>query len=277
MADCPFCNAEVTEELLRFGGSCPHCFNVIPGEEAPTDPGTGEQRLLEETDRRVVGQDGGNKLLWAALALFGLGIAGGGLWWSQRSVMLPETPGDGEISDVFQVELEELVQTSTMAIVGAETEDAAQESSDKPEVVATMPQTFSTGSSGSSVSTEVEDDVDPSPLGGPRVVVRRRSMERAPLSDEGQIESEVQGTLRATNARMQHCYNQRIKEASALHGSWMVQFTVETDGTTSQVMARPQTMADAEFQLCLERQIGELRFPRITRPMPFAKRYTFGS
>ncbi len=39
MGVCPFCHAGVDEELLLYGGSCPHCLIEIPGEEAPTDPG----------------------------------------------------------------------------------------------------------------------------------------------------------------------------------------------------------------------------------------------
>ena len=39
MGQCPFCKNQVSAELLRDGGACPHCLNDIPGEDAATDPG----------------------------------------------------------------------------------------------------------------------------------------------------------------------------------------------------------------------------------------------
>lgn len=37
----PFCEGEVDAALPRDGGPCPHGLNVIPGEDAATDPGAG--------------------------------------------------------------------------------------------------------------------------------------------------------------------------------------------------------------------------------------------
>ena len=39
MADCPFCGGEISEAMALDGGTCPHCFGEIPGEDAPTNPG----------------------------------------------------------------------------------------------------------------------------------------------------------------------------------------------------------------------------------------------
>ncbi|HCH66785.1 MAG TPA: hypothetical protein DFR83_28540 [Deltaproteobacteria bacterium] len=39
MGACPFCQGEVDDDILTFGGRCPQCLIEIPGEEAPTDPG----------------------------------------------------------------------------------------------------------------------------------------------------------------------------------------------------------------------------------------------
>lgn len=43
MGACPFCQGEVDEEILTYGGRCPHCLIEIPGEEAPTNPGAEAQ------------------------------------------------------------------------------------------------------------------------------------------------------------------------------------------------------------------------------------------
>lgn len=52
MGQCPFCSGDVAEEVLLFGGTCPHCFAVIPGEEAATDPGEAVKHELETADKR---------------------------------------------------------------------------------------------------------------------------------------------------------------------------------------------------------------------------------
>jgi hypothetical protein len=52
VCQCPFCSGDVSEDTLLFGGTCPHCFAVIPGEEAATDPGEAVKQQLESSDRR---------------------------------------------------------------------------------------------------------------------------------------------------------------------------------------------------------------------------------
>jgi hypothetical protein len=47
MGACPFCKGDVDDDILTFGGRCPHCLIEIPGEEAPTDPGA-DARAAEE-------------------------------------------------------------------------------------------------------------------------------------------------------------------------------------------------------------------------------------
>lgn len=78
MEACPFCGGEVNEQLVIYGGTCPHCFGSIPGEEAATDPGEDVKAALEAQDRKrasrrtlipVLGA-GGLALLVAAGAAF---------------------------------------------------------------------------------------------------------------------------------------------------------------------------------------------------------------
>lgn len=54
MEPCPFCNTNVNEDLLRFGGTCPSCFGEIPGEEAATDPGEAANAALVQADEERV-------------------------------------------------------------------------------------------------------------------------------------------------------------------------------------------------------------------------------
>ena len=57
MAECPFCGAEIREEVSLYGGTCASCLIEIPGEEAPTDPG--EDAPTEEMGPKGQnGQDG---------------------------------------------------------------------------------------------------------------------------------------------------------------------------------------------------------------------------
>jgi hypothetical protein len=48
---CPFCNGPIPERLAMYGGPCPHCILEIPGEEAPTDPGLAKRQAAQQAAR----------------------------------------------------------------------------------------------------------------------------------------------------------------------------------------------------------------------------------
>lgn len=73
MESCPFCGAEVPEQLIVYGGSCPSCFGEIPGEEAATDPGTD---VMEAENAKMVAQAKRRSFVpLLLLLLLGTGVA----------------------------------------------------------------------------------------------------------------------------------------------------------------------------------------------------------
>ena len=76
MPRCPFCKGEVGEDLLLYGGHCPHCLNEIPGEESATDPGAAA-RARAEQEARVTAARG--KRRNQVLAVLSVLLAVGGI------------------------------------------------------------------------------------------------------------------------------------------------------------------------------------------------------
>lgn len=74
MESCPFCGADVPEQLIVYGGSCPRCFGEIPGEDAATDPGTD---VVEAENAKMVAQAKRRSFVPLLLILLlGVGVAG---------------------------------------------------------------------------------------------------------------------------------------------------------------------------------------------------------
>ncbi len=71
MGACPFCKGEVEDDILTFGGRCPHCLIMIPGEEAPTDPGA-EARAAQEAAEAAATHKSSAGIRVAALAAVAL-------------------------------------------------------------------------------------------------------------------------------------------------------------------------------------------------------------
>ncbi|MEL6349587.1 MAG: hypothetical protein AAFV53_41170, partial [Myxococcota bacterium] len=93
MDSCPFCGAEVEEELVLYGGTCPHCLNPIPGEEAPTDPGA-QAIANAEVEAMVAQQSTSSRtpLFAAAAALLCAVVLGGGYYYS--TTLPADVPGE---------------------------------------------------------------------------------------------------------------------------------------------------------------------------------------
>ena len=82
MSSCPFCQGEIADDLERFGGPCPHCFNEIPGEEAATDPGVAAQAAEKQAQQLQAKKRGVRTVLLGGAAL--LLLAGGGGWFGYQ-------------------------------------------------------------------------------------------------------------------------------------------------------------------------------------------------
>ncbi|MEC8422680.1 MAG: hypothetical protein VX000_02820, partial [Myxococcota bacterium] len=81
MGSCPFCGGDVSEDVLLYGGRCPHCLIQIPGEETPTDPGEQAQATQQAAEAAARGRGSGAGIAVAAVVLLGLGF---GAWFATR-------------------------------------------------------------------------------------------------------------------------------------------------------------------------------------------------
>ncbi len=276
MPECPFCRAEVEEDLVLYGGSCPHCFNAIPGEETPTDPGGSKKA---EAKKAESGGPGMGRVV-AAAAL--LAIVGGGIFTQIRGTPLPGEELDGEF-ELFENSADPEAQAQAMS--DALKENAPEEPEEPAQAaVVSMPsapsnQQKTSYPASSNHASRAGTTQEPATLssGGPVVIPRRLQLAPDALSNPDEIAEAITHTLRANNGRFEQCYNQRLKELEGLKGSWMVSFTVQPSGSPSSIRVRALTVRDKSLEACLKRQMTDLHFPKITVASAFARKYHFGS
>ncbi len=277
MPECPFCHVEVEEELVLYGGSCPHCFNAIPGEEAPTDPGVSPKAAPSGTESNS------SWVVAAALVLLvgGGGAVGLGGFTSEGSQEVPPTV---EVKSLEVRERDLEAEAKAMAEAYAlgnpqDTQGLAEELNQAAGVVEvkksrSAPVRKPTLRRSSAPEATAKPSFSAS--GGPVVVPRRARLEPDPLYDADEVAEAITHTLRANSGRFEQCYNQRLKGNDSLRGSWMVSFTVMPSGVTQGVRVRALKMRDDVLEECLGRQMGSLTFPKISEASPFAKKYHFG-
>ena len=276
MPECPFCRAEVEEDLVLYGGSCPHCFNAIPGEETPTDPGVAKKGEAKKEESSGPGM--GRVVAAAAL----LAIFGGGIFALTRDKPLSAVELEGEF-ELFENTADPEAQAQAMS--EALKENAPEEPEEPAQAaVVSMPTKSSNKMktpypASSNHASRSGTTQEPATLssGGPVVVPRRLQLAPDALSNPDEIAEAITHTLRANSGRFEQCYNQRLKELEGLRGSWMVSFTVQPSGSPSSIRVRALTVRDKTLEECLKRQMGDLHFPKITVASAFARKYHFGS
>jgi len=104
---CPYCKGAISADLVRFGGTCPHCMLEVHGEEAATDPGA-ELRRKQEAEQRQQSQAAQKKSRNTTLAVFLLlvsGFGGVGYAWHQKQ---NETAAVLNFEEYYQVDLDSL-------------------------------------------------------------------------------------------------------------------------------------------------------------------------
>ncbi|MFT7521750.1 MAG: hypothetical protein ACI9MC_003902, partial [Kiritimatiellia bacterium] len=79
MSECPFCAADIDEQVTLYGGTCQNCFAIVPGEEAATDPGEDVKQVQVVEDRKRAKR---RALLPFALAVpLVVGVVGVATWF----------------------------------------------------------------------------------------------------------------------------------------------------------------------------------------------------
>jgi hypothetical protein len=292
MENCPFCDAEVSEELIRFGGACPTCFNAIPGEEAPTDPGL-------TTDPEVVQQGGSSQklgsnlvpavlaaMLFVAFALFLFGNME-----SESEVGLMESAED-RTADVSAVEAREennrAVAESQALAAADETERLAEEArviEEAAQVETTRAAEAAEAAVAASEATEQQEVyVDRVPSVGfiteaspddsyrdPATYIARN--EPDVVTGASAIRRAIRGVISDNSGAADFCYSQQNDRD--LGGTWSVSFVVNEDGSTSEINVAAQDLSHEGLERCLRGKITRWLFPAIAEATPYSKDYNF--
>jgi hypothetical protein len=285
MTTCPFCSAEIDDGLSRFGGNCPHCFNVIPGEEALTDPGVTVVPRPAQPE-----SEGGKKMLlvFAFLAIVAVGAAIGLAGSGEEEGVDPETQdaklaAKARVLEATRLEAVEEEEATAKELAAAEKQAAEKQAVlaqantlaiTRAKQEATSVETVGAGAETSGpVSTNIRDYTVPLSTGP-----SREELGEIILQTPAQINAAVRRNLRKYKGQLQQCYNIQLNVDENLKGRWQVGFTVGTDGSTSgvSVKAMTMTMSQADLEACMTRQVESWTFPKINQAYPYVKEYSFG-
>jgi hypothetical protein len=81
--------------------------------------------------------------------------------------------------------------------------------------------------------------------------------------------------MTAQVARLNACYEQRLRVDESLQGRWRIAYTVEPTGQVSAASATGLGRADPDFEACLARTVSGWKFDRIARPQAVQRSLTF--
>lgn len=287
-AHCPFCKQPISAELAQYGGNCPKCMLEIPGEDAPTDPGV-QVRARQESER-VVSETRRRRRGWV-LATVGLLAAGvllvAGAWRYQQE----RDALTYDLDDYYVMPLEDIAvapeaaqPAATVATLGGTqtTRRASHTASGTaaPPEGALPPTTPRASPSSSAIGDALPPEVIAAmaasggsvSLGSANISVSRPD---TVLSDPKEIYDMIKRVLQTSGGQLHACYEQRLKQAEDLRGTWNLEFTVGTDGTATRVRAKGAERGDPELETCMANAVSNWKFMRVNKPQPVQKPYRF--
>jgi len=318
VGQCPFCAGEVSEDILLFGGTCPHCFGLIPGDEAATDPGEAVKQELETADKRRAQRRAVLPLL-ITLPLV-TAVAAVSIWFALRPE--PELAvldfDDAAFTFEFDFLADDGVEsepepsasgTASVASSGSgQRQGVGSEFTDKPDfrVARLGAAGQADGADGlDSPSLTSDDSVDvvdrirsdrdlvPSGLSSeldlgfraPSVSAPRAAetgaglgevkIGGAPLASDAEIRDMIKSRLSRHLKHLASCYTTARNARPDLAGDWVLEATVQTDGSVGGVSFQGQGITDDVLETCVIRQVERWRFEPIVRPVPFKKTLPF--
>lgn len=293
MGQCPFCKSQVSAELLRDGGACPHCLNDIPGEDAATDPGVALRAKEAAANAAAQRKRKITSIALAAAVL--LSIAGGiGYTEYQRSLQYAVLELSFE-NEFFVVSPDELAQ--------AEAEVKAQEEAERVALAANTggkkPKSGGKASGGGEYRPPEEDALaqlddgrlntngsggttggapvaqttmaplkvgsGPTVITGPSTAIKR---DLPTLTNQAEIDKMVKTAMKRNMGQIKYCYESALRATPNLAGRWTFDFTINTDGTTQNISVKGETMRDAGFEACLASRVRNWAFQPIDKPQP---------
>ena len=303
MGQCPFCKNQVSAELLRDGGACPHCLNDIPGEDAATDPGVALRAKEAAANAAAQRKRKVRSIALAAAVL--LSIVGGiGYTEYQRSLQYAVLELSFE-NEFFVISPDELAQ--------AEAEVKAQEEAERLALAAkttgAKPKSGGKSSGGGGEYRPREEDAlaelddgrlnttaggsttsgapvaqttmapltvgaGPTIASGPSTAIKR---DLPTLTSQAEIDKMVKTAMKRNMGQIKYCYESALRATPNLSGRWTFNFTINTDGTTANISVKGETMRDTNFEACLAGRVRNWAFQPINKPQPVTFSLPFDS
>ena len=290
MSTCPFCSADIDESLDRFGGNCPHCFNVIPGEEAPTDPG------ISVPETAPAPATGSNKTLYVFgfLALVAVGVIFGGMGKNntgadsassgsealvvanqgeETEAVDPQEKGANGGLESEEEALADAIEAPTLEKEGSETKRSEQPAPSKAKASPPKEKTKTPEPKPKPKAKDVEsstlqeDDLFSIPLPSANMGMV--------LETPASINSAVRRYTKKKKGQLTQCYNQQLNVDPTLKGRWIVRFAIQQDGSTSSVSVKHMDQRSREFEDCIKRAVEGWKFPAIAEDWNVEKEYSF--
>ncbi|MED5372553.1 MAG: AgmX/PglI C-terminal domain-containing protein [Myxococcota bacterium] len=295
MASCPFCNGSVSDELARLGGNCPNCFNLIPGEEAATDPGVEAQQAEAQAEASQERKQSAGRIGILLALLVAAGGAGGWFWYQGQleeeriaAALAEEVEADFFMLDADEIETITADSEPEKPVAVASAGGTKPKGGNRPPPPEEDAGAFGAGSDrfadegSGGVAKSASDGPSlsttsmgvPSVSGGPSIGVSRKDVV---LTDPAEIQAMVGGALKRYSGQIKTCYENELKANPSLKGVWQITFVVNPDGSTSQVVVKAQGASDAGLESCMKRQVSQWSFQKISRAQPFGKKYRFGA
>ncbi len=273
MTHCPFCQTEVPQNLLTYGGACPKCFGMIPGEEAPTDPGEAVRKAQSRADDKVRRRRAFLPMLFAIpMVALACGLAGLAVLWPDPEV----------VPIVFDDELD----MGTIAVAYLEA-PVGQPAPDPLRVApnSARPRPRPTPVPGVAGSPAPEPEpaapvpsVGPSPQPSSQAgfgVEQTLGRRAGTLTDPDQIREMIKKRMTEQSGRLKACYEERLKTRGSLSGKWLISFVVTAKGGVDKPAVKGATVTDAEFESCLVRELGRWTFNPISHDQPAQRTLSF--
>ena len=309
MGECPFCSAEIDEEVMLYGGTCTACLIDIPGEEAPTDPGI--DAITEEAQTATVLALATGKTSHrrggliaagaAALVLIGVGIyagLGGEEEWAPRTVSAVDgsagaKSGSGTTGGESGDESGSAGADAGAADVGESTEEqvgslASAAGATEGSGAGTNSQSSARSSAASSTvnsKTRGEQKVEESddgPTLKSEVVTGGSGQSTVNVRRDTSLETEAVGSDQATayvssmNSRVGKKFLACVQEhrfgGNEATGKVRLSYTVQTDGSVTDIRVDPTAgLKDPSLTKCFGAATDGIKFPEFKDSTPVAQ------
>jgi outer membrane biosynthesis protein TonB len=279
MGECPFCSAEISEDLVLYGGACPGCLIDIPGEEAPTDPG--ETTSTEGISAQTVAQNSKDlptRTLVLAGVLCVVMVIGIGLLVSRQS------GGPGTVAEYDQSEEQHENLEAEAPAEFAENPVTPEPVADPSETVAEIEVVAQTGqrsrSRGPRAGSEVEEEessfetqVVEGSLGASVVNVSRDTSIDAGAVRGAQVTTYISSARSRMDKKFKACIEEKAK---GTRGNVRLSYTVQTDGSVTELsLSTSSSLSDPGLRSCFDDHALGLKFPEFAATQPVSETFSY--